>query len=63
MEEVACYIKPAAYVSLEWALHYWDLILQRLVVCTAVVTRVGRLKRVHFMESYGGARVEYNISF
>ncbi len=63
VEEVACYIKPAAYVSLEWALHYWDLILQRPVVCTAVVTRVGRLKRVHFMESYGGARVEYNIEY
>ncbi len=63
VEEVACYIKPAAYVSLEWALHYWDLILQRPVVCTAVVTRVGRLKRVHFMESYGDARVEYNIEY
>jgi len=63
VEEVACYIKPAAYVSLEWALHHWDLILQRPSVCTAVVSRVGRLKRIHFAESLGDMKVEYNIEY
>ena len=63
VEEVACYIKPAAYVSLEWALHYWDIILQRPAVCTAVVTSAGRLKKVRFLESYGATKVEYNIEY
>ena len=63
VEEVACYIKPVAYVSLEWALHYWDIILQRPAVCTAVVTRAGKLKKVRFMESYGATKVKYNIEY
>ena len=63
VEETACYIKPAAYISLEWALHYWDLILQKPVVCTAVVSRVGRLREVHFSETYHGTKVEYHIEY
>jgi hypothetical protein len=63
VEEVACYIKPAAYISLEWALHHHDIILQRPMVCTAVVAKIGSLRRIHFTESYGNQRVEYHIEY
>ncbi len=63
VEEAACLIKPAAYVSLEWALHYWNLILQRPAVCTAVVTKVGRLRRVSFKETLDQVTVEYEVEF
>ena len=63
VEEVACYIRPAAYVSLEWALHYWDIILQRPAVCTTVVTKLERLKRVHFAEAYEDIKLEYSIEY
>ena len=63
VEEVACCIKPAAYVSLEWGLHYWDIILQRPAVCTTVVTKTGRLKRVRFAEIYEDIKLEYSIEY
>ncbi len=50
VEEVACFIRPPAYVSCEWALNYHGTSLQSPVVCTVVTlsTAVGQKRSVEY---------------
>lgn len=58
VEEVACFLKPPAYVSCEWARHYHGTILQAPTVCTVVTlnTSVGKKRRV----TYQGVTLEFS---
>jgi hypothetical protein len=58
VEEVACFLKPPAYVSCEWALNYHGLILQAPTVCTTLTlsSAVGRSRSV----TYQGFRIEFS---
>lgn len=52
VEEVACFIKPPAYISCEWALNYHGITLQSPMVCTVVTlsTSVGRKRNIRYQE-------------
>jgi len=52
MEEVACFLKPPAYISCEWALNYHGISLQSPVVCTVVTlsSSVGRKRNIRYQE-------------
>lgn len=54
----ACFLRPPAYVSCEWALNYHGISLQMPVVCTAVTlsTAVGRRRAVE----YQGVGIEFS---
>jgi predicted transcriptional regulator of viral defense system len=58
VEEVACFLRPPAYVSCEWALNYHGLILQSPVVCTAITlsSAVGKSRSV----DYQGVTIEFS---
>jgi len=58
VEEVACFLRPPAYVSCEWALNYHGLILQAPVVCTVVTlgSAAGRRRSV----VYQGVTIEFS---
>jgi len=58
VEEVACFLRPPAYVSCEWALHYHGLILQAPVVCTVVTlsSAAGKNRSV----VYQGVKIEFS---
>ncbi len=58
VEEVACFLKPPAYVSCEWAMHCHGTILQAPTVCTVVTlnTSVGKRRSV----SYQGITLEFS---
>ena len=58
VEEVACFLRPPAYISCEWALHYHGISLQAPMVCTVVTlgAAVGRQRAV----SYQGITLEYS---
>jgi predicted transcriptional regulator of viral defense system len=58
VEEVACFLKPPAYVSCEWAMHHHGTILQAPMVCTVVTlnTSVGKSRSV----SYQGITLEFS---
>jgi hypothetical protein len=58
VEEVACFLRPPAYVSCEWALNYHGLILQAPVVCTAVTlsSAAGKNRSV----VYQGVTIEFS---
>ncbi len=58
VEEVACFVRPPAYVTGEWALNYHGINAQCPVVCTAVTlgSAVGRHHRVE----YQGVTIEFS---
>jgi len=58
VEEVACFLRPPAYISCEWALNYHGISLQVPNVCTVVTlsTAVGRRYDV----DYQGVRIEFS---
>jgi len=58
VEEVACFLRPPAYVSCEWALHYQGLILQAPVVCSVVTlsSAAGKNRSV----VYQGVTIEFS---
>lgn len=58
VEEVACFVRPPAYVTGEWALNYHGVCAQSPVVCTAV-TLGSAVGRQHRME-YQGITIEFS---
>jgi hypothetical protein len=58
VEEVACFLKPPAYISCEWALNYHGISLQLPNVCTVItlVTSVGKKRSV----DYQGITIEFS---
>ena len=52
VEEVACFLKPPAYISCEWALNYHGITLQVPTVCTVVTlsTSVGKKRNISYRE-------------
>jgi len=58
VEEVACFVRPPAYVTGEWALNFYGISAQCPVVCTAVTlgSAVGRHHRVE----YQGVTIEFS---
>lgn len=58
IEEVACFLKPPAYISCEWALNRHGIIIQAPAVCT-VVTLSGSVGRAKDVE-YQGITLEFS---
>jgi hypothetical protein len=58
VEEVACFLRPPAYVSCEWALNRHGILLQAPRVCTAVTLHpaVGRDRSL----TYRGVSIEFS---
>jgi predicted transcriptional regulator of viral defense system len=58
VEEAACFMRPPAYVTGEWALNYHGISAQSPVVCTAATlgSAVGRRHRVE----YQGVTIEFS---
>ena len=58
VEEVACFIRPPAYVTAEWALNYHGICLQSPFVCTVVTlnSAVGRRRSI----DYQGITLEFS---
>ena len=58
LEEVACFLKPPAYISCEWALNYYGISLQSPTLCTVVTlsTSVGKKRRIQ----YQGITIEFS---
>jgi hypothetical protein len=58
VEEVACFIRPPAYVTCEWSLNYHGISLQSPVVCTTATlsTAVG----AHRSINYEGITIEFS---
>jgi predicted transcriptional regulator of viral defense system len=58
VEEVACFLRPPAYVTCEWALNYRGLGLQSPFVCTAATlgTAVGKNRNIR----YQGIEIEFS---
>lgn len=58
VEEVACFLRPPAYVSCEWALNYHGITLQVPRVCTAITlsSAVGKQRSVE----YQGITIEFS---
>ncbi len=52
VEEVACFLRPPAYISCEWALNYHGISLQSPMVCTVVTlsTSVGKKRNINYQE-------------
>jgi len=58
VEDVACFLKPPAYITCEWALNKHGISLQAPVVCTVVTlsTSVGRKRNIQ----YQGITIEFS---
>ena len=58
VEEVACFIRPPAYVTCEWALNYHGISVQSPVVCTVATlsSAVGRHRGI----DYQGITIEFS---
>jgi hypothetical protein len=58
IEEVACFLKPPAYISCEWALNYHGISLQSPLMCTVLTlgTAVGKKRNV----DYRGITIEFS---
>ncbi len=58
VEEVACFLKPPAYITCEWALNIHGISLQAPVVCTVVTlsTSVGKKRNIQ----YQGITMEFS---
>lgn len=52
VEEVACFVKPPAYVTGEWALNYHGITSQSPTVCTVITlgSAVGRHRRLEYQD-------------
>ena len=50
VEDVACFLKPPAYITCEWALNFHGISLQAPVVCTVVTlsTSVGKKRNIQY---------------
>ncbi|MEJ2588249.1 MAG: hypothetical protein P8165_11870 [Deltaproteobacteria bacterium] len=58
VEEVACFLRPPAYVSCEWALNYHGITFQVPRVCT-VITLSGAVGKQRSVE-YQGITIEFS---
>lgn len=58
VEEVACFIRPPAYVTCEWALNYHGISLQSPVVCT--VATLSSAVGTHRSIDYQGITIEFS---
>jgi len=58
VEDVACFLKPPAYITCEWALNFHGISLQGPVVCTVVTlsTSVGKRRNIQ----YQGITIEFS---
>ena len=58
VEEVACFLRPPAYVTCEWALNYHGILLQSPYACTVATlsTAVGKKRSV----GYQGVLIEFS---
>jgi hypothetical protein len=58
VEEVACFLKPPAYISCEWALNYHGISLQSPMTCTVVTLSgsVGKKRNI----TYQGNAIEFS---
>lgn len=58
VEQVACFLRPPAYISCEWALNHHGIILQAPQVCSVVTlsTAVGKKRNVQ----YQGMVIEFS---
>lgn len=58
VEEIACFLKPPAYVSCEWALNYHGILLQSPTVCSVLTlsTSVGKRRNI----VYQGVTIEFS---
>ncbi len=58
VEHVACFLKPPAYITCEWALNFHGISLQAPVVCTVVTlsTSVGKKRDIQ----YQGTTIEFS---
>jgi len=58
VEEAACFLKPPAYISCEWALNYHGVTLQSPMVCTVVTlsASVGKKRNIQ----YQGITIEFS---
>ncbi len=58
VEDVACFLKPPAYITCEWALNIHGISLQAPVVCTVVTlsTSVGKKRNI----LYQGITIEFS---
>ncbi len=58
VEEVACFLRPPAYISCEWALNHHGVILQSPTACTVVTlsTAVGKKRNIQ----YQGVTIEFS---
>ena len=58
VEDVACFLKPPAYITCEWALNIHGISLQAPVVCTVVTlsTSVGKKRNIQ----YQGITIEFS---
>jgi predicted transcriptional regulator of viral defense system len=59
VEEVACFLRPPAYVTCEWALNYHGISLQSPYACTAATlsSAVGKNRSVE----YQGVVIEFSM--
>ncbi|MGC9325885.1 MAG: type IV toxin-antitoxin system AbiEi family antitoxin domain-containing protein, partial [Desulfomonilia bacterium] len=58
VEEVACFLKPPAYLSCEWALYHHGIILQAPQVCSVITLHSSVGKSRSF--SYQGIVIEFS---
>lgn len=58
VEEVACFLRPPAYITCEWALNWHGITLQSPTVCTSVTlgSAVGRHRDI----DYQGITIEFS---
>ena len=58
VEEIACFLRPPAYITCEWALNYHGITLQKPFVCTAATlsTAVGKSREIE----YQGITIEFS---
>ncbi|MBW2106799.1 MAG: hypothetical protein JRI26_12455 [Deltaproteobacteria bacterium] len=58
VEEVACFLRPPAYISCEWALNHHGVSLQSPTVCTALTlsASVGKKRNIQ----YQGITIEFS---
>ena len=58
VEEIACFLRPPAYVTCEWALNYHGITLQAPFVCSAVTlsASVGKSREIE----YQGITIEFS---
>ncbi len=58
VEEIACFIRPPAYISCEWALNFHGITLQSPIVCSAITlsSAVGKNRKIE----YRGITIEFS---